>query len=143
MMLFKFFHEIDIQFHAVLLSVVIDLLCLREVFQSSCSYTPLYLGLGLRRSTSVVPAPGPAPGTAAVKSPQLQKRSDPTPPSRYNKYVGCSRIQERNKVYLHTRHTECKYINLIKVQWGKILFISKVVCFLYSGSQNQICRQNN
>ena len=113
MMLFKFFHEIDIQFHAVLLSVVIDLLCLREVFQPSCSYTPLYLGLGLRRSTSVVPAPspapGPAPGTAAVKSPQLQKRSDPTPPSRYNKYVGCSRIQERNKMYLHARHTECKY----------------------------------
>ena len=110
-MLFKFFHEIDIQFHAVLLSVVIDLLCLREVFQPSCSYTPLYLGLGLRRSTSVVPAPGPAPGPAAVKSPQLQKRSDPTPPSRYNKYVGCSGIQERNKMYLHlhARHTECKY----------------------------------
>ena len=109
MMLFKFFHEIDIQFHAVLLSVVIDLLCLREVFQPSCSYTPLYLGLGLRRSTSVVPAPSPAPGPAAVKSPQLQKRSDPTPPSRYNKYVGCSVIQERNKMYLHARHTECKY----------------------------------
>ena len=114
-MLFKFFYEIDIQFHAVLLSVVIDLLCLREVFQPSCSYTPLYLGLGLRRSTSVVPAPSPAPspapGPAAVKSPQLQKRSDPTPPSRYNKYVGCSGIQERNKMYLHlhARHTECKY----------------------------------
>ena len=104
-MLFKFFYEIDIQFHAVLLSVVIDLLCLREVFQPSCSYTPLYLGLGLRRSTSVVPGP------AAVKSPQLQKRSGPTPPSRYNKYVGCSGIQERNKMYLHlhARHTECKY----------------------------------
>ena len=41
-----------------------------------------------------------------------QPRPRPRPRhSRYNKYVGCSGIQERNKMYLHlhARHTECKY----------------------------------